>query len=158
MSQTPDPKRDELEDRLVDQALREVLGGEAPPELSDQILAAAEKQGLVSPQHKEKVMDKSKRGYRLWALCAVAACLVAGIGILVVSTRPPQLALQPDAQSTGERADHGDDSGSMAPGGETGEADYDEEPTAEEVCFAQALQNKDQKKFYDDFWETWEDY
>ena len=35
MSQTPDPKRDELEDRLVDQALREVLGGEAPPDLSD---------------------------------------------------------------------------------------------------------------------------
>ena len=108
MSQSPDPKRDELADRLVDQALREVLGGEAPPDLSDQILAAAEKQGFVSPQHKEKVMDKWRRGYRLWALCAVAACLVVGIGILVVSTRPPQLALETGAPPTGEGKDVGD--------------------------------------------------
>jgi hypothetical protein len=35
MSQPTDPQRDKLEDRLMDQALREVLGGEAPPDLSD---------------------------------------------------------------------------------------------------------------------------
>jgi Ca-activated chloride channel family protein len=81
MSQPNEPRRDELEDRLMDQALREVLGGEAPPELSDKILAAADKQGYVSPQRKENVMDKSRTGYRLWALVAVAACLVVGVGI-----------------------------------------------------------------------------
>ncbi|MHC4401178.1 MAG: vWA domain-containing protein [Planctomycetota bacterium] len=83
MSQPNDPKRDELEDRLMDQALREVLGGETPPDLSDKVLAAAEKQLLVSPQPKERVMDKSKRRL-LIAVAAAAACLMVGVCIALL--------------------------------------------------------------------------
>ncbi|MFW5693310.1 MAG: hypothetical protein ACOCWL_03750, partial [Thermoguttaceae bacterium] len=83
MSQSNDPKREQLEDRLMDQALRELLGGEAPPDLSDKILAAAEKQGSVSPQRKERVMNESRGGYRLWAIGAIAACLIAGAALAI---------------------------------------------------------------------------
>ncbi|MBN2474291.1 MAG: von Willebrand factor type A domain-containing protein [Pirellulales bacterium] len=82
MSPVPDPKRDELEDRLMDQALREVLGGETPPELSERVLAAAEKQKSVSPQRKEPVMSKS-RGIR-WIVGALAACLVVGVTVALL--------------------------------------------------------------------------
>lgn len=93
MSQSSDPKRDELHDRLMDQALREALGGETPPDLSYKILAAAEKQGLVSSQRKVNVMDHSKQGYRFWAVGAVAACLLVGVGIALVNFRGRQVAI-----------------------------------------------------------------
>jgi len=104
MSQPTDPQRDELHDRLVDQALREVLGGEAPPDLSDQILAAAEKQGSVSSQRKEKVMDKSRRGYRMWALGAVAACLLLGVGVVLMTPIGHRLAMRAERNSIHERS------------------------------------------------------
>ncbi|MHC4177513.1 MAG: vWA domain-containing protein [Planctomycetota bacterium] len=80
MSDSPEEKHDELGDRLMDQALREVLGGEAPPELSDRILAAVEKQGFASPQRKERVMHKSKRSMN-WVFGAAAACVMVGATI-----------------------------------------------------------------------------
>ncbi len=83
MSQSNDPKCDELGDRLMDQALREVLGGETPPDISDKILAAVEKQHSVSPQRKERVMGKSKRGIK-WIVGAAAACLVVGVTIALL--------------------------------------------------------------------------
>jgi secreted protein with Ig-like and vWFA domain len=82
MNQPNDPKHDEMADRLIDQALAEVLSGESPPDLADKILAAFEKQGYVSTQRKEPVMSKSKRGYR-WAVGA-AACLVVGATMAVI--------------------------------------------------------------------------
>ena len=76
MSQSNHPKREELEDRLMDQALREVLGGETPPDLSGKVLAAAERQLLFSPQPKERKMDKPKRRFYIAATAAVATCLL----------------------------------------------------------------------------------
>ena len=81
MSHSSDPKRDELHDRLMDQALREVIGDETPPDLSEQILAAAEKQVPVSPQQKEQVVSKSKHRFRNWAMAATAVCLLVGISM-----------------------------------------------------------------------------
>lgn len=86
MSEPNEPQRDELEDRLMDQVLREVLGGETPPDLEAKILAAAQMQVPVSPQRKEKVMDKSRRRYRTWALAGVAACLVVGVSIALMAS------------------------------------------------------------------------
>ncbi len=95
MSQSNDPKRDELEDRLIDQALREALGGETPPDLSDKVLAAAEKQLLFSAQPKGKVMDKPKRRLRITVAAAAAICVTAGICITL---------LLPTVQSSREAA------------------------------------------------------
>jgi len=81
MSQPTDPKHDELRDRLMELALREALGGEAPPDLSETILAAVEEQSPVSSQRKERLMDKSKRGVGTWLAIAAAACLVVGVSI-----------------------------------------------------------------------------
>ncbi|NQU20313.1 MAG: VWA domain-containing protein [Candidatus Nealsonbacteria bacterium] len=65
----------------MDQALAEVLGGQPPPDLSEQILAAAEKQFPVSPQQKEHVVKKSKHRFRNWAMGATAVCLLVGVTI-----------------------------------------------------------------------------
>ena len=81
MSHPNDWKDDELQDRLMDQALRELLGGETPPDLSAKILAAVEKPTPVSLQQKEQVMDRSKRSYIRWALAGTAACLLVAVAI-----------------------------------------------------------------------------
>jgi len=96
MSQSNRPNRDELSDRLMDQALAEVLGNEAPPDLSDQILAAAKRETFTSRQRKERVMDRFKRGYWVWGLCAVAVCLLVGVGIAMMQPDAKQLALDTD--------------------------------------------------------------
>jgi len=84
MSDSAEEKRDELGDRLMDQALREVLGGESPPELSEKILAAAEKQISVSPQRKERVMNKSKRAARPWLLNTLVVCVLVSVTIALL--------------------------------------------------------------------------
>jgi len=95
MSPPNEPKHDELRDRLMDQALGEVLGREAPPDLSDKILAAAQRESFTSRQRKERVMNGSKRRYWVWGLCAVAACLLVGIGFAMMNPDVRQLALGP---------------------------------------------------------------
>ena len=45
--------REELKDRLVDQAMREVLSGESPPDLSDSILSAAGTELVATKPHKK---------------------------------------------------------------------------------------------------------
>ena len=116
MSKSNDPKREELEDRLIDQALREVLGGETPPDLSDKVLAAAEKQHLFSPRPKERMMDKPNRRFRIAVAAAVATCLVVGICMLTVtsqskrsahslSRRGPDPAAQPRSEPRRFRVD-----------------------------------------------------
>jgi len=98
MSHPNNPKHDELRDRLMDQALRETLGGEAPPDLSGIILAAVEEQShvsTVSSQRKERVMDTSKRGAGLRLAIVAAVCVVIGVSIAL---------LLPGAQSAREAA------------------------------------------------------
>lgn len=92
MSQPNDSQHDALHERLLDQALREVLGREVPPDLSDKILAAVDQQDPVFSQRKENVMDKRRRSYRFWAVGAVAACLLVGITLVSVQVR--SVALQ----------------------------------------------------------------
>ncbi len=104
MSQSSDPKRDELQDRLMDQALREVLAGETPPDLSDRILAAAEKQTPVSPQRKEQVVSKSKHRFRNWAMAVTAVCLLVGVGMTMLISgghyyEAPELARRNDVKA-----------------------------------------------------------
>ena len=60
MSQSNEPNRDALEDRLMDRALREVLGGETPPDLSDKVLAAVANETPSSLLRKEPVMKKKE--------------------------------------------------------------------------------------------------
>ena len=45
-------------------------------------------------------MDKSKRRYRLWAICGVAACLLVGVGIVLMNSSLRQVALDGDAEPT----------------------------------------------------------
>jgi Ca-activated chloride channel family protein len=79
--------RADLQDRLIDRGLREVVGGEKPPQLSAQILAAAAVG--VETQATERApaaTAASKRPYRLgWLQFALAACLLiaAGVGLLL---------------------------------------------------------------------------
>jgi Ca-activated chloride channel family protein len=82
----PDP--DELHDRLIDGALREVLGGESPPDLSGRILAAA---GLPASLAIERAAvaaapGESRKSSRwIWASFALAASLLVSIGLFAIN-------------------------------------------------------------------------
>ena len=84
------------QDRLVDQALQEALGGETPPDLTDKILAAAASEPDVSLQPGENTMGEiqhvpiSKRKH--WAMFAVAASLFVAVGMLLFVRDEPRLA------------------------------------------------------------------
>lgn len=77
MSQPSHSPSDELRDRLMDQALRELLGGETPPDLSAKILAAVEKPLPVSLQRKDSVMTVSKKPLRIYWFAAAGVCAVS---------------------------------------------------------------------------------
>ena len=88
-------QHDDLRDRLLETALEETVGGASPPDLSEQILAAAaqsERDGSsfqVSPSKAEDeamASDvKQTRGWNgRWALVAVAACLLVGSAFLLL--------------------------------------------------------------------------
>ena len=90
MSQPTDPQDDALRDRLIEQALRETLGGESPPDLSDKILAAVEKPSPLKSRQKERVMEQSKRRLINWLAYGTAGCLVVGVcyALLLPATQP----------------------------------------------------------------------
>jgi Ca-activated chloride channel family protein len=87
LPETPD--RDELRDRHLDRALRELMSGETPPDLSDQILTKAKGHYvsvLTDASGKEKAMhtngSRPTRG-KGWLAFAVAAVLLIGAGLLL---------------------------------------------------------------------------
>ena len=85
MSQPNDSQRDELRDRLLEQALRETLGDESPPDLSDRILAAADEQTSELPQPVgDGVMEKSNSRRFTYVGGAVAVCLLIGTTIVLL--------------------------------------------------------------------------
>jgi secreted protein with Ig-like and vWFA domain len=91
MSSTPSDKsdRDELRDRLLDAALREVVGRETPPDLSARILERANSKdssqptvaGAVEMAPKEM---QAKRRRSPWLMGAIAATLLLGAGALLL--------------------------------------------------------------------------
>jgi len=75
------------EDRLTDRALSEVLGGDAPPDLSERILAAASQQPLANPVLGDSAMNETRHNStskrKRWAIFAAAASLFLAVGWLV---------------------------------------------------------------------------
>ncbi len=89
-----DPQ-EELRDRLIDGALEELVGGAAPPDLSERVLAAAEEAGqdagaervsFSEPEGKKmaSVTTESRGWGRPLAAFAVAACLLVAVGVMSV--------------------------------------------------------------------------
>jgi Ca-activated chloride channel family protein len=87
MSDETTPDRDELHDQLIDRALRELVGGEAPPDLSERILAAGVPVIAISTPAGDDVMHRNtsvgKSARFRWGSLAVAASLLAGSAYLL---------------------------------------------------------------------------
>jgi secreted protein with Ig-like and vWFA domain len=76
-SQSDDPR-----DRLIDVALAELIGGQAPPDLTSQIAATANIRQLAATRQAPR-----SRGYRTyWASLAVAVMLLIGVTLAIVPT------------------------------------------------------------------------
>ncbi len=77
------------EDRLTDRALSELLGGDAPPDLSERVLAAASRQPLATPVSGEPAMNETRHNSiskrKRWAMFAAAASLFLAVGWLVAN-------------------------------------------------------------------------
>ncbi len=73
---------DEMHDRLLDRGLAEIVGGEAPPDLSGLILAE-KRTNLPAVAAAEAVADGGRWGRRFWVTAAVAATLLVGTGALL---------------------------------------------------------------------------
>src|SRR3954467_4963713 len=71
---------DDPSDRLIDVVLSELVGGQAPPDLSSRITAAFVQAGPISPA------SKYRRSRAVWISLAVAGMLLIGTPILFLST------------------------------------------------------------------------
>jgi hypothetical protein len=95
--------RDEWNDRLIDRGLREVVGGEKPPQLSERILTAAGAAGAVSTTTVDRAAatatSATGRSWLGWLSLTVAACLLIGVGVGLL--RP---TIQAARESTGSAA------------------------------------------------------
>lgn len=89
MSEEMNSDGDDLHDRLIDRTLRELVGGETPPDLSDRILATAgvpvvatlSAAGGDAMQRKAPIRPFSR--FR-WASLAMAAALLVGAAFLLL--------------------------------------------------------------------------
>jgi Ca-activated chloride channel family protein len=72
---------DELHDRLIDGALRDILGGQAPPDLSARILAADD-QRRVAPAQRPSARRRFSAAK--WLGAGIAAMLLVGATLLLV--------------------------------------------------------------------------
>jgi Ca-activated chloride channel family protein len=85
------PNMDDLHDKLVDCALREVVGGESPPDLSDRILSAAKNQadtacGLAATTRGDEAMNDQEQPRKRshWVGRAIAGGLLVVTGTLLL--------------------------------------------------------------------------
>ncbi|TWT30310.1 von Willebrand factor [Posidoniimonas corsicana] len=88
-------------DRLIDLGLRETLGGESPPDLSEQILARL----ADSPQPQEPDMNGAASRTRPWLTYALAASVLFCLGLLARPALDSStgLLVQSDPQPTGSQ-------------------------------------------------------
>lgn len=102
---TPE-SRDEWVDALVDRGLRETLAGETPPDLRDQILAAARQDGAVVPASIANAgmpSDNARHsGLRAWTPALAAAIAVGWFAVVVVL---PALRETPEASRRSRQTD-----------------------------------------------------
>jgi Ca-activated chloride channel family protein len=84
---------DELHDKLLDCALREVIGGQAPPDLKDRIVASA----MNSVTNPANAVPRGKRNRNVWIAPVVAACVLIAGSVLLP-------AFQPAAETAKRRA------------------------------------------------------
>lgn len=79
--------KSDWEDRLVNLALEESLGGQSPPDLSDEILAASSRTSVASLELGEQAMNDLQHGKisrrKHWVMFAAAASLLVAVGMLV---------------------------------------------------------------------------
>ena len=121
------PDRDELKDRLIDGALRELLGGEQPPDLCDRILTAAASSAAPTTEALNGVKTMSEKPPRrskftvAWGAFAVAATLLLAAGWMMLpqiqatreaASRSPQSLPQPTHLNSSPSVD---DKGSTQP-------------------------------------------
>jgi Ca-activated chloride channel family protein len=91
--------REDLQDRLIDRGLREFLGGEAPPDLKQRILAAAAAGATRPATATPPVMASPRRGFR-WGALAIAACLMIAAALLLrPAVRPDREAARRDGRA-----------------------------------------------------------
>ena len=85
------PDRDELRDRLIDTALRELISGDSPPDLSGEILKQAAADVTISLSTSEATMPNSSPVKRpaSWPFVAMAATLLIAAGFLLLPAIQP---------------------------------------------------------------------
>jgi Ca-activated chloride channel family protein len=94
-----DSRREELQDRLTEQQLREAFNAETPPDLSSQILAAADRPADSAPTAPQptRVAAAPASAKSSWRDLAIAACLLVliGGGVSLVAVSNYQAQRQP---------------------------------------------------------------
>lgn len=105
MTETNESPRDELEDRLLEQSLREVLKGESPPDMAERMEAAVASAPKSSPRTSDATTTAN--GYRFrwsWSVVAAIAATVVTAVLLIPSTTV--LSRRQRARPAAEAAPH----------------------------------------------------